>query len=180
MSRSFISGPPREGASLRELISYLKPKSRGELSFELRKVLTSQTEPQSEAEESWGIISDLGLSPVEFAQLALSRPELWDSGDTEYLETVAGGYPPNDHLIELAEDFFTEAAAPPPRDLEELKSIDLEALEDEENEEDLDPTQRHERALTALYAPGPALTPLRSEESLPVVGDTSDDWWKKK
>jgi len=176
MSRSFIDGPPREGASLQELMLYLKPKSRGALSSELRRVLTSTATPTVE-EENWGLITELGMNPAEFAQLALSRPELWDKGQTEYLETIAGGYPPNDFIIELAEDFFTEAAAPPPK----LEESELE-LEDEdlEDEEDLDPTQQHERALTALVAPSPALTPINSGETLPIVGAANDDWWKKK
>lgn len=177
MSRSFISGPPREGASLQELMLYLKPKSRGELSSELRRVMTSMATSTPDEEENWGLITELGLSPSEFAQLALSRPELWDRGQTEYLETIAGGYPPTDHIVELAEDFFTDAAVLPP----ELEQPELE-LEDEdlEDEEDQDPVQQHERALTALVAPSPALTPINTAAALPVVGDANDDWWKKK
>ena len=174
MSRSFVGGPPREGATLQELQLYLQPKSRGELVSELRNSLLSNGAPEAEP-ENWGLITDLGLSPSEFAQLALSRPELWDRSQTEYLETVAGGYPPDNQIIELAEDFFTEAAAPPPQ-----TELELEDEEDFEDEEDLGPAQRHERALTALVAPSPALTPLHTAEVLPVVGATSDDWWRKK
>ena len=173
MNHNFIEGPPQEGASLQELMLYLRPKSKGEFSSKLRQSLMSSEAPEEPEQESWGLISELGMSPVEFAQLALTRPELWDDEQIEYFETIADGYPPGSRIIELAEDFFTDAAVPPQL---EPKDEDAEGGEDEE---DLAPLQRHERALTALVTPTPARTPLHTKEALPVVGDVGDDWWKK-
>jgi hypothetical protein len=173
MNHNFIKGPPRESASLQELMLYLRPKSKGELSSELRKSFTSSGAHQELEQENWGLITELGMNPVQFAQLALTRPELWDDEQIEYLETIAAGYPPGNRIIELAEDFFTDAAVPPQP---EPRDEDTGGTEGE----DLDPLQRHERALTALVAPTPALTPLHTKEVLPVVGDVGDDWWKKK
>lgn len=177
MSSSFISGPPREGATLHELMAYLRPKSDGAISAELHQHFQARAHPQPEGDTRFaGILGELGIPPQEFAQLALSRPELWDRDQLEYLETIAGGYPHNDLIYSLAEEFFTEAAAPPPQLLEQP----LEDEDDVDVDGDVDPIRSHEGALTALFASAkPALTPLKSE-TLPVVGDTADDWWKKK
>lgn len=176
MSRSFVGGPPREGATLQELLAYLRPKTRGELATELRSSLLSTTEP-AQHQENWGVLTDLGMIPTEFALMALNRPELWDKEQLEYLELVANGYPADNRIVELAEDFFTDAAVPPPR-LLEVPPEEEEDLEDEE--EGQDPIRRHEDSLTALFGLGPALTPFNSPaEPLPVVGETNDKWWKK-
>jgi len=172
MSSSFITGPPDERAGLLELMAYLRPKSKGAITAELHRSL--QARPREEDTQFAGILGELGITPQEFAQMAHNRPELWDREQTEYLEAIANGYPHTDLIFQLAEDFFTEAAAPPPQLLEQVDE------DDELDEEGLDPVRRREDILTQLVAPNPALTPLGSVETLPIVGDQSDDWWKKK
>lgn len=158
---SFITGPPKEGATLSELTEYLRPKSKGRLASEVRKSFQSNPIRQDN-EGDYTILDELGIGTQEFAELALNTPDVWSDEQISYLESFIDGQVDGDRIPDLAEDYF--------------EALPLMLKQPAPQVEESDYTE--ETRLPLMIAQ-PALTPINEKAPIPFVGETGD-WWRKK
>lgn len=159
MKRKTFLNPPKEGATLAELMDYLKPMNKGELASTLNNSFSSSSaEPEV---EDWGILTSLNMTPLEFAEMAVNYPDMWSGDELHYLDSILDGTEPDNTIVDLAERFFLTSPTQEP---------EVKQTEDDEDE--------YENWFGSTITPNLALADL-SWEPLPVVSTDSDDWWKK-
>lgn len=164
MNRGFWDGPPKQGLSLVELQEYLKPRNSSRFFRETLAALLTERSKEPSQEAPVRILDAVGMTPQEFAEQALNRPELWDREQLDYLEGILAGDSGDERLDTLATDFFAPTY---PRSKSEQKKYDSPVEGDELIYKDP----------SSGELPKPAISGLDSTAPLNVSNVPA--WWKK-
>lgn len=144
---------------LEGLMEYIRPRTADEFSAELAQPM-SVPEPPPRLE-----LTDLGLSPEEFAELALQAPDLWDEEELDQLYQRASGEDVD--VDDLMTSYLTRTKKRP-------DPVVLQPPKDEpEADEGLPDT---------LALPPPAAVSTEQIPDLDELKDLADvtDWYVKK